>query len=338
MFTFLRHSVNFYFGFAVLIFYFASCSNEIPLNVPGDPVPVVWCLLNPNANEQHVRLGRSFMNDPNDPLKPPITDSTVWNLAVTVYVEEWQNGLPSKIFHFDPITSPPKDSGYFPNDNLRLYRAMFKPDRLSTYRIYVHFEDDDRIVTGTTLIPAQPLILDPLEIPGRKINLQSGVQYTMRWNPAVGAGIYQGCFRVFYDETINSQTTNFDAVVKQAPLLIFADVVQIQNQASGVHFINELSKLIPFKAGAERSITGLQFQLYTGGEELALQVSPDLQMTTISGSLNQYTNLSHGIGLFSSLQLQTISNLELSNTTLNDIARSDQTKNLGFRDVHGGEQ
>lgn len=53
--------------------------------------------------------------------------------------------------------------------------------------------------------------------------------------------------------------------------------------------------------------------------------------------MNPYTNLINGIGLFSSIQVFTVSNLELSNTTLYEIAHGELTKNLGFKDIIGDE-
>ena len=98
-----------------------------------------------------------------------------------------------------------------------------------------------------------------------------------------------------------------------------------------------MAKQIPVREGVERSIINVQFKLFKGGEELALMVSPDLQTTTNSNSLNQYTNLVNGIVIFSSMQQVTVNNLQFSNTTLNELAHSELTHNLGFKDIHGGD-
>jgi len=315
----------------------ASCSNDIEINVSGDPVPVVWCLLNPDVNEQYVRLGRSFLTDPDHPELPPVTDSTIWNMPVKVYTEEWQNGLPVRTFWFNPVDAPAKDSGFFPEDNLRLFKSDFKPARLSTYHLYVHFPDDYRIITGITTIPGKPVVYDPLEIPGRKITLQTGVQFTARWAPGTGYGIYQGLFLINYNETPDEQLSFHQVFIKMDPILGLGAAIEITDILSGNRFFDEVVKQIPVHQGVERSIINIRFILFKGGEELALQVSPDLQTTTISNSLNQYTNLIHGIGIFSSIQQVSVNNLQLSNTTLNELAHSELTKSLGFKDIHGGD-
>lgn len=336
MIEYVRHSVICITGFVVLLLFPASCSNEIQVNVAGDPVPVVWCVLNPDVKVQYVRLGRSFIPDPENPDYHPVADSTVWKMDVRVYAEEWQDGLPVKTFIFDPAEAPPKDSGFFPQNNLRLYKSDFQPDRLSTYRIYVHFPDDNRIVTGTTTIPGKPVVFDPLEMPGRKISLQSGVQFTVRWDPGKWHGIFQGLFIIHYEEIMNGQSSVNRVYMIMDPLLGLGQDAELSDIVSGNRFLNEMARQIPIREGAERSVINVQFRLFKGGEELALQVSPDLQTTSISNSLSQYTNLENGTGLFSSLQQVTVNNLQLSNTTLNELAHGDLTRSLGFKDIHGG--
>jgi hypothetical protein len=324
-------------GLAVLSLIAVSCSNELEINTPTDPVPVVWCLLNPDVKDQYVRLGRSFLNDPENPGNPPVTDSTVWSVPVTVYIEEMQNGLSVNIFPFHPVAAPPKDSGFFPEDNLRLYQANFQPNRLATYRLYVHFPDDNRIVTGVTTISGRPEVNDPMDIPGRKISLQSDVQFTARWGPGEGRGIYQGLFIINYSEILNEQSSVYQVFLHMDPVLGLGSEMEMTDILSGNRFLKEMVKQIPVREGTERNVINVQFKLYKGGEELALQTSPDLQETTISNTLNQYTNLTNGIGIFSSMQQVTINNLQLSNTTLNELAHSELTHNLGFKDIHGGD-
>jgi hypothetical protein len=331
-----RKSVLCVVGLAFVILGLTSCSNEFGINTSSDPVPVVWFLLNPDADEQFLRLGRSFLVDQNDPGRPPVADSTVWNLTVDVYLEEWLEGLPIHTYHFDPVAAETKDSGFFPQNNLRLYKADFPLLRLATYRLYIHFPDDNRIVTGTTALPGRPEVYDPVEIPGRKISFQSGVNYTTRWAPGDGRGVFQGLFIIHYNEIWNGQTAVYQAKLEMDPVLGLGSDIEMTDVLSGNRFLEAMAKQIPYREGAERKVVNVQYKLFKGGEELALQISPDLQQTTISNSLNQYTNLENGIGIFSSLQQITISNLQLSNTTLNELAHSELTKKLGFKDIHDG--
>ncbi|HBB92932.1 MAG TPA: hypothetical protein DC042_14770 [Bacteroidales bacterium] len=337
MFRFIRNPVGFFLGVVSLLLLYSSCSNEIDLNFESDPVPVVWCLLNPDVNEQFVRLGRSYLSDPADPGAAPVTDSTVWNLDVVVYVEEWADGMPARVFRFEPAAAQPKDSGYFPADNIRLYKSGFTAKRGTEYRLYVHFPDDDRIVTGTTIPPQRPVVYDPLEIPGRKINLQTGVQFTSRWAPGEGNGVFQGEFVINYQDSLSGEVTHNQVIIRMSPILSLGQEIEITDLFSGNRFLEEMVRQVPVKQAVVRDLINVQYRLFKGGEELALLVSPDLQETTISNTLNQYTNLVNATGVFSSIQITSVNNLQLSNTTVNELAHSELTQQLGFRDIHGGE-
>jgi hypothetical protein len=333
---FVRKSMG-WTGILFVIVALCSCSEDFTLLTPGDAAPVVYCLLNPDAGEQYVRLGRTFQSDTAHPEQPPITDSTVWNLPVDIYMEEWQNDLLSKRIQFNPCLAPVKDTGFFSQDNLRLYRADFIPVRLATYRLYVLFPDDNRLVYGSTTIPGYPVVNDPLDIPGRKINLQSEVNYTIRWIPPPGAGLYQGVFHITYQEDAGNDVTFHEALFGNDPVLDLTSGTEISWILTGTRFFQEIARQIPVKPDVSRKVINVQFRFYTGGEELALHVSPDIEQSRTTGPLNPYTNLINGTGIFSSIQIFSVNNLELSNTTLNELAHGDLTGNLGFLDIFGGE-
>lgn len=321
-------------AFVVVLLFLSACSNDIEVNATGDPVPVVWCLLNPDVNEQYVRLGRSFIPDPNNPDYRPVADSTVWATPAYIYVEEWLNNVPIKIFRFDPFFGATKDSGYFPKDNLKLYKADFKPARLATYRLYVHLPDDKMIISGMTKIPGQPTIYDPQNLPGRKITLQNGVSYTVRWAPGAGEGMYQGQFNFMYSEENGNESSDYQVAMNMEPVLGLGSVTLLTDGLNGNRFLKEMAKQIPVKDGVIRRVCNVQFRLFKAGEELALMTLPDVQGSSISNSLNQYSNLINGIGIFSSLQQVVVNNLELSNSTINELAHSELTKSLRFKDIH----
>jgi len=324
-------------GVLLILLSFCSCADDIHLLSPGEPIPVVYCLLNPDSKEQYVRLGRTFILDPTNTGNPPLTDSTVWNLPVDVYLEECQNGLPVQKFLFNPCPAPVKDTGFFSQDNLRLYRSDFRPARLATYRLYIHFPDDNRLVYGSTTIPGYPIVYDPMEIPGRKINLQSEVNYTIRWAPPSRAGLYQSIFHITYQEEAGSDLTFQQVMFGTDPVLDLTSGSEITWILTGARFFQEMARQTPVKPEVKRKVVNVQFRFYTGGEELALQISPDIQQLRTTSPLNPYTNLINGIGIFSSIQIFSVNNLELSNTTINELAHGELTKNLGFRDIFGGE-
>ena len=86
---------------------------------------------------------------------------------------------------------------------------------------------------------------------------------------------------------------------------------------------------------ATREIVNVTFELLIGGEEYGLFLFSEIGGNNLNTAFSEYTNITNGIGVFSSLISYQVSNLELSNTTLDELAYGDKTRHLGFLDHYG---
>ena len=325
--------------YLVLVAVLSSCNEEVDLFTTGDAQPVVYCLLNPDANEQFVRIGRSWSPDPNQPGTLPVADSTLWSEPIEIWIED--PGVPDNPsqYLFRRSNQAIRDTGLFSQSGLCLYQASFKPERLKEYRLYVYFPETKRMVYGATRIPARPVVYDPLDLPGRKINLQSETNYTVRWSPPAGAGLYQSLFEITYRQTVGEDQSLGRVMFGNKPVLDLSTGTDVSWILSGNRFLEEVSLQVPVIPGAVREVVNVRFLFYCGGEELALQASPELLSSTSLLLLNPFTNLVNGTGIFSSIQTVPVNNLELSNTTLKELATGTVTGHLGFKNIlDGGDE
>jgi hypothetical protein len=314
----------------------ASCTEEVEVNAFGTPVNVVYCLLNARQDIQYVRIGRSYQGSQNSTGTRPGPDSISWQKKFRVYIEELDdNKTVSDIYHFSPSVNTIKDSGFFSQDGLDIYEARFRPEPLHNYNLYVYFEDDNLITSGSTTIPGDIKIIDPLPVPGRKINLQSGSNFTIRWEPAELARVYQTFLRVYYREEPFSDTGLKNIVMNSSVTFEISSPKMIEKSISGNNFMRECIEQVDSSLSVTREIVNVSFEMYMGGEELGFYYYSQSGQNNLSSSLNDYTNLTNGIGVFSSINRIQISNLELSNPTLDELAYSDKTRKLGFLDHYG---
>ncbi|MCX6223860.1 MAG: hypothetical protein NTV01_03785 [Bacteroidia bacterium] len=58
----------------------ASCNEDVDLYTGGQPVPIVYGLLDPASEVQYLRIGRSYVGGADAMNQPSVTDSTVWNI------------------------------------------------------------------------------------------------------------------------------------------------------------------------------------------------------------------------------------------------------------------
>jgi len=316
--------------------YMMGCTEEVDMVAYGPPVNIVYCLLNPGKETQYVRIGRSYNGASLDLNHSPPKDSITWNKDFLVYVEERDaQDMISQIYQFQPVASIEKDTGFFPVNGLSVYKSDFKPILLHTYNLYVHFVDDDKITSGTTIIPGKVEIIDPKPIPGRKINLQTGSNFTIRWKPVEKGGIYQSYFNITYKE-IGSLGTEIKNILFHSSVFVeISPPLMLERTISGNRFISQCINQVDSTISATREVINVSFEMFVGGEDYGFFVNSQLGDNNLSTAFGEYTNLNNGIGIFSSVTKYEISNLELSNTTLDELAYSDKTRHLGFLDHYG---
>lgn len=320
----------------IILFSLISCSEIVDLNTDGDPTNIVYCLLDPDDELQYVRVGRSF-NMSTDPLATKLSpDSIYWKTDFSVYMEEWsENQILENVYHFQPDNEQIKEPGIFPVTGLGIYSGEFKPKRLKTYAIYIHFKEDNRITSGWTTIPEQIIIYDPKPLPQRKINLQTNSYYTIRWKPASLTGAYQTVFNFLYEEKSLTETS-IKMISLSSKIELGLSVADLESTTfSGNRFFSHCLETIDSLPEGTREMISATFNMYVSGEELGLYLIPKLNSNSTNLFYGDYTNLINGIGLFSSLSATSIPNLKLSNTTLDELAHSSETRYLGFLDHYG---
>ena len=133
-----------------------TCKEDVTLYTSGQPVPVVYSLLDPVSDLQYVRIGRSYTGGLDAMNQPPVTDSTVWNITHEVYIEEYANGQKGETYWFAPDSTLLKDPGFFPVTNLRVYSSAFKPVAGNTYQLYIYFPDLDKMVSARPAVNGSP--------------------------------------------------------------------------------------------------------------------------------------------------------------------------------------
>jgi len=318
-----------------LILGLQACENEIPVNGRGQAVPVVYCLLNPQSNIQYVRISRSYTGDSATWSRPPVHDSMMWDVPCSIYIEEMVGNQAGPFVWFYPDTVPEKDSGFFPVTAHAVYRAEFRPKVNTRYQLYVYFPDLDRMVSGRTWVHQPPEIIDPASIQGRTISFDTIQPYKTRWLPGNYSGLYQVLFRLHYSD---STARNYRFLTADFSSDLIFDTrygVTLEHAMNGSRFYEAIARQVPEKSGTIREVISLEFILFAGGTDLALLYNTSTRAGTSFYGLNDFSNLTNGVGIFSSLTRSSVTNLQLSNLTLDRLAHGSMTGHLGFRDSKG---
>jgi hypothetical protein len=305
-----------------------SCSNEIDIHVNLGYLPVIHCLLDLNGNEQVVRVSRTYQPDARNSQNPPLADSLIIYEPCEVYVEKWSGDKLVDTYLFSK-SAVPKDSGFFPVQGQESYVSSFKAEPFTRYALYVYFPDIKKVVTGETVTTGFPVPEDPQpEIP-RAITITRERGYTVRWFSVDNGGVYQGVFYLGYLESRDGNT-EFHQVQWPLPNVVTDRTHELISQdLNPKRFFDALIQNIPVDPGVTRELVGLGFTLVAAGQEVGLS----LRTSDIRGfsTINDYSNLDNGIGIFSSLARVYVQNLAFSHLTEDAICSDPELKLLNFK-------
>jgi len=206
-----------------------GCSTDVDLNAPYEERTLAFCLLDPAAEEQWVRVNRTWLGEGNNLVFAQEADSSEYAPgAVTVTIEGFESGdvgFQNPFVSFtaqDTVLQDKDDNGIFFGPEYRAYHfdtpdgleiaAPNDNEDLRVYRMTVAFADGRPSLTAVTTLIGESLgniSNPPAGIPGFSLNFASGtggqVTYpnvNFKWSSTPGAKRYEVAVEVKYTERI----------------------------------------------------------------------------------------------------------------------------------------
>lgn len=216
-----------------------GCSTEVELNAPYEERSLAFCLLDPDAEEQWVRVNRTWLGEGSNLEIALIADSSEYAPGeVQVKVEQFGPGdvtFENPLATYtatDTLLQDKDDDGIFYGPEYRAYHFSTPdglpvnqgndPDDLYLYRLTVEFSDGRSPLTAvTTLIGASPgnITNPPAGIPGFNLNFASGtggqVTYpnvNFKWSSTPGAKRYEAGLVIHFTERIWADAAHTELV------------------------------------------------------------------------------------------------------------------------------
>jgi hypothetical protein len=310
--------------------FLTGCETEIDLFAPGDPVPVVYCLLDPEDSMQYVRLGSTYPVYPGDTNFRPAQDEILLKGEMEVYLSAEYSDRSQEIYYGKPIDTIPKDSGWFPSAVNQMYAipCILRPS--TKYSLYIRFPETNRIIHGETVSMGGPLVVvNPELVPGREATLIPGIDYFVHIETMAYGPIFQSTMTFRYAELRNGVRSDCALVFKQ-PFGYAYDTTQTYGELriSGDRFLIDVSRSIQPEPGVKRIPLGLDFFISCGGTDLALKIRAENDKQSFS--ILEVNNLDNAFGIFSCLTHHYVNNIPLSRFTIDTLALGPLTRDLGF--------
>jgi hypothetical protein len=317
---------------------FNSCKTDVDVIAPYKEMAVVYGLLDVSQPIQYIKINKVFLGKGDAYAMAKVPDSSNFKPEdMNVYMQKLSGeNILGTIQLFDTII-PGAIDGNFSKSNNIIYATKELLQNDLTYKLIIENKKTGYKAEASTEI-----------ING--IQLDNGVsrysfvgtdnKYTsttnIRWTSQKNGKIYAMTFRFHYKEFKNGNDTVFKSIDWSFspqyasnidggnPMLVkiggedfFAFLKSVKSQ----YFSDNTVKRIPWRGQVFVTAAGEDFQIY---KDLNAPYSSNFQEKPI------YTNIKNGLGIFDTRVTTYGVAIPFSTNTLNQIAVSDYTNDLGF--------
>jgi hypothetical protein len=288
-----------------------SCKNDIDINAPWREIPVVYGFLDPNTSTQYIRIQKAYQNSISQTTQQgaQYTDSLYFDTIVVTVKSE---GVSTPFYR---TTEIPKETGYFSNGTHYLYKGQLNITPGKNYSLEIFSPK-----TGNTYL-ASTTAIGPSAISAATTRFQlASSRIIVTTNLSAGSASNGAFLYLTYAEFPAGNPSAADTL--QALYNVVEPYSTNGNYSIlSVTFTNAIRSLIPVKTGIERRIIGLDFTAIGAGKELVDLIQVSQPSISIVQKSIEYSNISGGLGIFSSrsekgtpnIQAITASNLDAWN-------------------------
>jgi hypothetical protein len=338
--------MKYFLGLGIILVLLNSCNKDFSINAEWQDITVVYGLLSQNDSVHYLKITKAFLGPGNALEYSQIPDSSNYPVGeITVRIDEFdpsgQNFLRS--IPFDTLTIHSKEAGdtifYYPDQRVFVAHALLDESRI--YKLMIHNNKTGKDITSETSLVQNFSIQKPDPFsPNEKSVFLPNSQSSVKWTSAAGGKRYQLLIRFHYSERPANDP----------------GAVWVQDSVDWPVFSNELSKTTGGGEEMVKAFSGDAFYSVLANPVTGIPVNPDLVrfagkvdyiFSTASEELNTYmnvtepsttvvqykppyTNITNGIGLFSSRLVINVNSRTLSDATLSQIKVNPKTAPLGF--------
>ncbi len=308
-----------------------KCKNDFQINEDWSDISVVYGLLSSKDTVHYIKLSKAFLGDQDAYQMAQVSDSLYYKNA-TVYLEEVGT---SNIITFIKDSTLQKDSGVFAYDKNIYYKAVANLNPLAKYKLNI-FENGKTITSETSLIQNFTLIESlPLNIPLYN-NGDKGL--TIKWVTQPNARLFETSVRFYFYEITSTDTTkkyvDYKLSSKVASSILGNEHLDVT--LTGITFLNLLASKIQDNSNVIKRVvaqSSIEVTMYVGSDELYTYMQVNAPSSGIVTERPAFSNISNGIGLFTSkYETKLPSKPPLGTRTLDSLAHGQYTKNLKFLD------
>lgn len=347
--------IKYILGVIALISIISSCSNKVDLNSDWKDIPVVYGLIEPHKDTQFIKINKCFLGSEDAYTMAQIADSLNYPYKLNVRVEKWLNGSYSKSYTLDTITRYGLEDGIFATNKNLLYYFVTKKgtsneiDQNAEYKLSITNPKTGLELTSITTVAKKFDIQKPYINPSNPeisfytgSNTNNGYAFVdFEFNPSNNGIIHEVYIRFNYIEyhigSTDSVQKHFDWKIGTLSASKLVDASALETRVTGENFYYLLSSNLKVDAAIGRKPGRLMhnndqinFLIYVAGEHLSTYMTVKAPSNSIVQDKPEFSNISNGIGIFSSRYLYTKTDIKLKQSSLLHLKNNELTHSLNF--------
>jgi len=312
----------------------SSCSNDLDIAAEYQETTVVYGLLNQADTVHYVQVFKGFLDENTNALHiAQIPDSIYYDDSLEVKVKLDEG---SQTFFLEKIDAAQmgmsRNEGIFIDSPNYVYRFTGILNENAIYNLTITNKRTHHVVIAQTPIVKDFEIIRPAE--PFPIDLATSSPNDIQWRAAENAKVYQCLMRFFYEEWNRNTPSNVDTLfIDWLIFNNFTDNVLVY-KFDGTEFLAFLGTQLQADLDINRRALAdsVEFRFFVGAADLYeyIRVSGSQSGITSLQVKPEYTNVTNGLGIFSSRYSKTVYNIRLSDRSLDSLTCGRFTRDLNF--------
>ncbi len=330
-------------AFVALGFLLSGCNNDLELTAPWKDIPVVYGLINHQDTAHYIRVEKAFLDPETDAFTlAQIADSLYYDQAV-VKLHDVKTGETWTLERVDGnLEGYVRQPGIFaqaPNYLYKIRGDVIDLQGGEELEFILERGDDSEPVTATTFVLEDMHFATGL--PGDKLSFRYTSDTRVAWVPGPHAWVFDLLMYIHYRETDPDNPGNVldKTVVWKVRKGIEREVSGGQPVSSvlvefpGIEFYQFMANNIEANDAVVRTFKSIDLEVVGAGAEFKelLDISQANVGITGSQELPSYTNLSEGVGIFSSRIVLRKDGIVLTPESRDSLAQGIYTRKLNFQ-------
>lgn len=324
----------------LFIGFFSACTTDFELEGEWKDIPIVYGFISRMDTAHYIRVEKAFLEPGGNALEIAQNPDSLYYKNVSVQIERINSGAVFNLERVDGnLEGYPREDGIFatsPNYLYKIKASEIKLNNEEPIRLIINRGDDKDLITAETVILSD--MTTSSTSPPNPINMSYERQIRFAWNADFSTRLFDVRLFIHIQESSLDDPNRFEERTLEWILATNLrrsedDTERVNIRIQGEEFYRFLASNLDNTTSQNRFFLGMDMQITGVGEELQefLDIAGSNRGITSFQSIPVYTNLSEGIGLFSSRTKVTRRDIGINAVSLDSLRNGIHTKDLNFQ-------